>query len=176
MLLAGDARGHVEQVARLLAPDPPRRRRRNAAIAAEFADRSFFGRCGWSHITCTQPAAAGFLHALVSETRACRLTLVHGDYSPKNILVHDGRLILLDHEVIHFGDPAFDLGFSMAHLLSKAHHLPDQRARFAEAARLAWRVYHGAVRDCDWAGAWARAVRHAGLSAGAGGGRSQLSI
>ena len=80
------------------------------------------------------------LHALVATTAATKRVLVHGDFSPKNILVHDGRLILLDHEVIHFGDPAFDLGFSMAHLLSKAHYLPDQRARFAEAARLAWRV------------------------------------
>ncbi len=59
---------------------------------------------------------------------------MHGDYSPKNILIHKDRLVLLDHEVIHFGDPAFDLGFSMTHFLSKAHHLPAQRREFASAA------------------------------------------
>ena len=59
---------------------------------------------------------------------------MHGDYSPKNVLVHDGRLVLLDHEVIHFGDPGFDLGFSLTHLLSKAHHLPAERENFATAA------------------------------------------
>jgi 5-methylthioribose kinase len=87
------------------------------------------------------PAAAAFLDSLIRETLACRITLVHGDYSPKNILIHEGRLVLLDHEVIHFGDPAFDLGFSLTHFLSKAHHLPALRREFASAAREYWRVY-----------------------------------
>jgi aminoglycoside phosphotransferase (APT) family kinase protein len=70
-------------------------------------------------------------------------------------------LILLDHEVIHFGDPAFDLGFSLTHLLSKAHHLPARRAAFGRAATRYWAVYRETAGD----GAWtddldARAVRH----------------
>jgi 5-methylthioribose kinase len=47
-------------------------------------------------------------------------TLVLGDFSPKNILVHPGGLILLDFECAHAGDPAFDLGFFLSHLLLKA--------------------------------------------------------
>jgi hypothetical protein len=47
----------------------------------------------------------------------------------------------LDHEVIHWGDPGFDVGFSLTHLLSKAHHLPAQRAAFLDAARLYWKSY-----------------------------------
>jgi 5-methylthioribose kinase len=78
---------------------------------------------------------------------------VHGDYSPKNVLVHNGRLILLDHEVIHWGDPAFDLGFSMTHLLSKAHHLTQHRAAFLNAAQHYWDVYDDASNE-------SRAVRH----------------
>jgi aminoglycoside phosphotransferase (APT) family kinase protein len=78
---------------------------------------------------------------LVEETRSRQLTLVHGDYSPKNILIYQGRLVLLDHEVIHFGDPAFDIGFSMAHLLSKAHHMPGVRQDFAAAALGYFRTY-----------------------------------
>jgi aminoglycoside phosphotransferase (APT) family kinase protein len=93
------------------------------------------------------PAAADFLHVLVDETRAHRLTLVHGDYSPKNVLVFDNKLILLDHEVIHFGDPAFDLGFSLTHLLSKAHHLPLHRQVFVEAAQTYWNVYRRTVSN-----------------------------
>ena len=46
-------------------------------------------------------------------------TLVLGDFSPKNILVHSGGLILLDFECAHAGDPAFDLGFFLTHLLLK---------------------------------------------------------
>jgi 5-methylthioribose kinase len=93
--------------------------------------------------------AADFLERLVADTRARRITLVHGDYSPKNILVHDGRLVLLDYEVAHFGDPAFDLGFSLAHLLSKAHHLRPRRSDFAAAAGLYWRGYCAAIGDAD---------------------------
>jgi 5-methylthioribose kinase len=47
-------------------------------------------------------------------------TLVLGDFSPKNILVHTGGLILLDFECAHAGDPAFDLGFFLNHLVLKA--------------------------------------------------------
>lgn len=46
--------------------------------------------------------------------------LVHGDFSPKNLLVHEGGLTLVDFEVGHFGDPAFDLGFFLSHLVLKA--------------------------------------------------------
>ncbi len=96
------------------------------------------------------PAAQSFLHKLISDTRELQLTLVHGDYSPKNILVHDGQLVLLDHEVIHIGDPAFDIGFSMAHLLGKAHHLPAYRAAFISAARLYWTTYCTSVEGARW--------------------------
>jgi aminoglycoside phosphotransferase (APT) family kinase protein len=86
---------------------------------------------------------------------------VHGDYSPKNVLIHAGRLVLLDHEVIHFGDPAFDLGFSLTHFLGKAHHLPALRPEFASAAREYWRVYSEALGAPAWAADLEpRAVRH----------------
>ncbi|MFI5387782.1 MAG: hypothetical protein ACHQ50_16865, partial [Fimbriimonadales bacterium] len=62
-------------------------------------------------------------------------------FSPKNVLVYRNDLIILDHEVAHFGDPAFDIGFSMTHLLSKAHHLPEHRASFQRAALQFWTVY-----------------------------------
>ena len=97
----------------------------------------------------------------MAETRARRITLVHGDYSPKNILVHQNRLILLDHEVIHFGDPAFDIGFSLTHLLSKAHHLPPHRRAFAAAAGLYWQTYRATLGDlAGFADLEQYAVRH----------------
>ena len=90
-----------------------------------------------------------------------RLALVHGDFSPKNVLIHAGRLILLDHEVIHFGDPAFDLGFSLTHFVSKAHHLPALRNRFIDAAGEYWKSYVETLGDLPWAGELEpRAVRH----------------
>jgi aminoglycoside phosphotransferase (APT) family kinase protein len=60
-------------------------------------------------------------------------------------------LILLDHEVIHFGDPAFDLGFSFAHLLSKAHHVKTSRENFAAAGLNYWSTYIAALGNVPWA-------------------------
>jgi 5-methylthioribose kinase len=148
MLLAGRLdTDHVEQFAFLL-----RAIHRNALSHIErlkqaFGDRSFFEALRlepYYEYTATRvPQAREFLSRLAEETRARSETLVHGDYSPKNVLVRNGQLVLLDHEVAHLGDPAFDLGFSLAHLLSKAHHLPRQRAEFANAALLYWQAYEG---------------------------------
>jgi hypothetical protein len=166
MLLKGQIdQDHAAQFGSLLGTIHGKGYENRAAIAAEFDDRSFFESLRiepYYSFTASQVAeAAGFLHELIDETRRTRLTLTHGDYSPKNILVHNGRLILLDHEVIHFGDPAFDLGFGLTHLLSKAHHLPDHRDDFAQAALQFWRSYVQAVGDVPWLPALEeRAVRH----------------
>jgi 5-methylthioribose kinase len=94
--------------------------------------------------------AERFLVGLVEETQKTHLTLVHGDYSPKNVLVYQKRLVLLDHEVVHFGDPAFDLGFSLTHLLSKALHLPNHRARLLAGARAYWEAYQMDAAKAPW--------------------------
>jgi aminoglycoside phosphotransferase (APT) family kinase protein len=58
----------------------------------------------------------------LEKTREC---LVHGDYSPKNMLIGNGRTVLLDCEVAWYGDPAFDLAFLINHLLLKSlYHAP----------------------------------------------------
>ena len=117
----------------------------NPELADEFAERRFFEELRlepYYGYTATQtPAAAPFLRQLIKDTAARRFALVHGDYSPKNVLVHHRNLVILDFEVIHFGDPAFDIGFSLTHFLSKALHLPSRRDAFLELARDYWRTY-----------------------------------
>lgn len=104
--------------------------------------------------------AAPFLTNLIQETLTHQLTLVHGDYSPKNVLIRAGQMVLLDHEVIHIGDPAFDIGFAMTHLLSKAHHIQEHRKVFATAAQVFWTTYDQEIYHKDWEGLERRAVRH----------------
>jgi 5-methylthioribose kinase len=165
MLLAGRiCPDHFRQFATLLATIH-RDAYGRADFAEVFGDRGFFESLRlepyYGYSAQQEPAAAAFLDSLIRETLACRITLVHGDYSPKNILIHDRRLVLLDHEVIHFGDPAFDLGFSLTHFLSKAHHLPALRREFVSAAREYWRVYADALGAPGWAADLEpRAVRH----------------
>jgi tRNA A-37 threonylcarbamoyl transferase component Bud32 len=136
-------------------------------FSRQFSDRQFFESLRLEPYYLytaqqTDPAAGDFLRELVAQTRATSNTLVHGDYSPKNVLVYDGNLILLDHEVIHFGDGAFDVGFSFAHILSKAHHLPPHRAMLANMAVIYWNAYREAIGDVPWDVDLAeRSVRHA---------------
>jgi aminoglycoside phosphotransferase (APT) family kinase protein len=165
MLLRGELElDQVAQFARLIGTIH-RAAAGRADVAAAFDDRSFFESLRvepyYAYTAQQTPEAANFYAALIAATRARRLTLVHGDYSPKNVLVHHERLVLLDHEVIHFGDPAFDLGFALTHLLSKAHHLPLQRASFAGAARYFWRIYGETLGEVAWRADLDRwAVRH----------------
>jgi aminoglycoside phosphotransferase (APT) family kinase protein len=65
------------------------------------------------------PALAEKLLAVVARTAGTKRTLVHGDVSPKNILVGPRGPIFLDAECAWFGDPAFDLAFCLNHLLLK---------------------------------------------------------
>jgi tRNA A-37 threonylcarbamoyl transferase component Bud32 len=157
--------GHFRQFAALLAAIHREGARRRAEIEETFADRSYFESLRlepyYGYAAEQAPAAGGFLGSLIRETLALRITLVHGDYSPKNILIYEGRLVLLDHEVIHFGDPAFDLGFSLTHFMSKAHHLPALRRDFLAAANAYWRAYAEALGTPEWsADLEARVVRH----------------
>jgi 5-methylthioribose kinase len=127
-------------------------------VAAEFADTRFFESLRiepyYAFSAVEQPAAASFLRQLIEQTRARRITFTHGDFSPKNVLVRDvgQRLVLLDHEVAHFGDPAFDVGFCTTHFLSKAHKFPALRSLFAAAADQFWKSYCVLVDDLPWAG------------------------
>jgi hypothetical protein len=56
--------------------------------------------------------------------------LVHGDVSPKNILVGPDGPVLLDAECAWYGDPAFDLAFCLNHLLLKCLWTPAAAAGF----------------------------------------------
>lgn len=167
LLLAGRLDDdHVRQFGRWLGTVHRHSWRDRDEVAPAFDDRSFFESLRvepYYQYTATQvPPAAAFLTDLIATTRSHRLALVHGDYSPKNVLVHAGRLVVLDYEVIHWGDPAFDLGFGLTHLLGKAHHVRTHRIAFGRAATTFYREYAETLGDVPWAGELEpHAVRHA---------------
>jgi aminoglycoside phosphotransferase (APT) family kinase protein len=70
------------------------------------------------------------LQALIGRTGRTRLTLVHGDVSPKNILVGPEGPLFLDAECAWYGDPAFDLAFCMTHLFLKCVWRPQDTAAY----------------------------------------------
>jgi 5-methylthioribose kinase len=144
----------VRQFGRLLANIHCRSHERRRELLPVFTSRVFFEtlRLEPYYLFTAErvPAAARFLCSLAEENRRRRVSLVHGDYSPKNILVYQHRLVLLDHEVVHFGDPAFDVGFSLTHLLSKALHVTEHRFQFLRAACDYWETYEAEARRAPW--------------------------
>jgi aminoglycoside phosphotransferase (APT) family kinase protein len=112
------------------------------ALAAEFATDAIFHDIRLEpYLLATarrHPALAAPLARLVEVTGTTRRTLVHGDVSPKNILLGPTGPVLLDAECAWWGDPAFDLAFCLNHLLLKCLWRPASRdALLAAFAALA---------------------------------------
>ena len=78
------------------------------------------------------PDLADTLQRLAQRTAASKHCLVHGDVSPKNILVAGHGPVFLDAECAWYGDPAFDVAFCLNHLLLNCVWVPQARAAFLE--------------------------------------------
>jgi 5-methylthioribose kinase len=147
------------------------------ALAAEFADRSFFVELRVEpyllQAATRHPELADELGWLAERLLDPGLCLVHGDFSPKNLLVTPaGGLLLLDHEVAHWGQPAFDLAFLLSHLCLKAIHFG--RAAYVGAAVGALAAYREASTLADAAAGTLGARTLAGLMLARVDGKSRI--
>jgi aminoglycoside phosphotransferase (APT) family kinase protein len=67
------------------------------------------------------------IQKLIDEVTLQKICLVHGDFSPKNILVENNdNIVLIDFEVAHWGNPVFDVAYCLGHLMLKGWHLEKQ--------------------------------------------------
>jgi aminoglycoside phosphotransferase (APT) family kinase protein len=119
------------------------------AIADRFADQEFFHSLRvdpylWT-VSRVHPDLRPTIEAIVGDMLCHRQALVHGDYSPKNMLVHGADLLILDFEVAHWGDPAFDLAFCLNHFLLKAVYKAPASAPYLALARAFWAAYAPAL-------------------------------
>jgi 5-methylthioribose kinase len=118
---------------------------KNAALAEQLADRTYFDQLRldpyYRHAAKRNPDRTSQLADLVNSVLAHRLCLVHGDFSPKNLLVWPGHVWLIDHEVGHFGDPAFDLGFFLTHLVAKAVRAREACRKYLHLTAIFWNEY-----------------------------------
>lgn len=113
----------------------------SAAIAAEFPTDHLIDALRLDpylrHTAGVHADLAGRILDVLDTTARTKLALVHGDVSPKNILVsrRDGHPVLLDAECAWYGDPAFDAAFCLNHLLLKAVHMPALAGELHAEAR-----------------------------------------
>jgi aminoglycoside phosphotransferase (APT) family kinase protein len=88
------------------------------------------------------------LREAVDLLKTHRTALIHGDVSPKNVLIHISRPpVLLDAECACWADPAFDVAFLCAHLLLKAAHMSRFRDWFYETAYRVVAAYEPAAPE-----------------------------
>lgn len=106
---------------------------------------------------------APVLNSLAERTARTRLALVHGDVSPKNILVGPAGPVFLDAECAWYGDPAFDLAFCLNHLLLKGAWVPESQADFLACFDALREAYLDGVK---WESAGALEARAASLLPG----------
>ena len=117
----------------------------DADVARELDDRQFFAELRidpyFREVARVHEDLRPAIERLIESVWHHRRCLVHGDFSPKNLLVWDGGLMLIDFEVGHFGDPAFDLGFFLTHLVLKSFRAGRDAGRYLSLIDSFWAAY-----------------------------------
>jgi 5-methylthioribose kinase len=103
-------------------------------VATQFATDAFFYALRLEpYVEATARVHTDLADRLISlarTTATSKYALVHGDVSPKNILIGPAGPVFLDAECAWYGDPAFDLAFCLNHLLLKCVWTPSAAAGF----------------------------------------------
>lgn len=120
-----------------------------------FADQTVFDQLRidpyYRTTAARHPDLAPQFDRLIRESSGRRVSLVHGDWSPKNFLVSGDTVMAIDFEVTHFGDPTFDAAFLLNHLLLKSFYRPQWRRELARLALIFWEAYHTRIpAGCEW--------------------------
>jgi aminoglycoside phosphotransferase (APT) family kinase protein len=123
----------------------------DTGIAARFAtDTIFYALRIAPYLLATaerRPEVSQELHDIAAHTQQMRRALVHGDVSPKNILIGPRGPVFLDAECAWYGDPAFDVAFCLNHLVLKALVRTDMTADLSHAFAALCEAYFSGV---DW--------------------------
>lgn len=124
---------------------------RSPSIEREFGnDATFFAIRLEPYLVETarvHPDLSRQLIGLVASVQNNRLALVHGDVSPKNILLGPDGPVLVDAECALYGDPSFDLAFLLNHMLLKSAHLPEHAKTLEQMFEMMATIYLDGV---DW--------------------------
>jgi 5-methylthioribose kinase len=122
----------------------------NAELAGQLSDRKLFDELRlepyYRATARSHPADSVAFERLIGSVWKHPRTLTHADFSPKNLLVFPGGLMLVDFETGHYGDPAFDLGFFLSHLTLKAFYHAPRHAPLLELISQFLAAYEAILR------------------------------
>ena len=93
------------------------------------------------------PDLRDILFGLSRRTAGEKRALVHGDVSPKNILIGPKGPVFLDAECAWYGDPVFDIAFCLKHLLLKSLWNTEAQPLFNECFGAMARAW---LDQVDW--------------------------
>jgi 5-methylthioribose kinase len=127
----------------------------NPEAAELFGDQTVFHQLRidpyYRFTAARHPEFADYFDALITRSAGRRVALTHGDWSPKNLLFADHNLWAIDWEVIHFGDPSYDVAFLLNHLLLKSIAMPAHRDTLTTLANTFVEALNNEIpRDAAW--------------------------
>lgn len=150
-LLSGRADGTIARQAGELLAAIHRETVNHAELHARFGDLTVFDELRvdpfYRFVIRRHPQIAPALERVIEEVLSLSICVVHADFSPKNLLLSQNGLTLVDFETGHYGDPAFDLGFFLSHLWLKTIKHANNPAPFLKLARGFWETYRDFVGD-----------------------------
>jgi 5-methylthioribose kinase len=165
-LLDGHVRMAVAEAAGRLLAVMITASQQNPAFREMFADRTVFDELRidpyYRTTAARDPEACESLDQLIEDSWKIQTSLVHGDFSPKNMLVRDGNIFLIDFEVVHWGDPAFDSAFLLNHLVLKSFHQPPYAELYFQAACAFWQALESGLSGPAMVDFEGMTVRHLG--------------
>ena len=137
----------------------------DSATIQQLADTTFFDDLRvdpyYRHVARANPRLDQPISRLIDSLQHHGRCLVHGDFSPKNLLVHAAGVTLVDCEVGHFGDPAFDIGFFASHLVLKAIRVGANFAPYLDLLAAFWQTYAQSMRATVDPSEWHSLARRA---------------
>jgi len=166
LLLARRADSPVARNAALLLAKMINASRGEDALTSQFHDRTVFDQLRidpyYRTTASRHPELRRQFEDLIGMSRGIRTSLVHGDYSPKNMLVLGDNIFLIDFEVVHWGDPSFDAAFLMNHLFLKAFRQPSASRQYIALACDFWKTLLAALGPDAAVGFEVMTLRHLG--------------
>ncbi len=153
LLLAGDCRREHAEMAGKILGEIHRRTRNDDSLRQKFDTTANFRQLRLEPYLLTtgarHPELQKYFAAEAARIEATRECLVHGDFSPKNILIRDDRMVLLDCEVAWYGDPVFDVAFLLNHFFLKwLRHAPLE-VGMEKMTAIFWRQYLASAQSAS---------------------------